>query len=362
MHITHLTAQHYRNIEAAAVSFAPGVNLLYGNNAEGKTNLLEAIYTFSRGKSFRGTAERDLVQIGKAGYAITGVFQTKKRSLSLSYRYENGVRSRYLNGAPVARACDMLGHARAVLFCPDHLDLLKGGPAERRLFLNIAISQLEPLYTKELLRYEKILRDRSALLRMAQKGCGLDRALYDTYSDALAASCAVIASYRRAYIGRLQQEAAPFLSDLSGGKESLTMQYVTDAEGESKEDYYQCLTEALPREIAAGCSLHGTHRDDLRFFLCGRDARIFASQGQMRSVVLALKLGEGVLAAGPEGDSPIYLFDDVLSELDEGRRRYLLHGAGRGQVIITSCERRGFEGVAAHEILVSSGTYRGEIV
>ena len=357
MYITEFQALQYRNIAAATLSFRPGVNLLWGDNAQGKTNLLEGIYTFARGKSFRLATDAELCRFGERGYSLSLSCVTKARTVSLAYRFQGGVRERLLGGAPVSRLSEMIGHFRAVLFCPDHLQLVKGGPGERRLFLNIAISQIDRLYLHALSRYEKLLANRNSLLKAAQKGLYLDRDLIGAYSEGMAEAGEEIHRARLNYITQLNEEAGALLHALSGERERLCLTYQSDVPGGTREDYLKRLTSSLDREVAAGCTLFGVQRDEMAIAINGRDARTYASQGQARSVVLALKLGEGEAARRIGGEYPVFLFDDVLSELDEGRRAFLLSGAGERQIIMTSCERRGFEGVAANEICVKNGSY-----
>lgn len=358
MYITDFHAINYRNMISTSITFSPGVNLLWGDNAQGKTNLLEALYTFARGKSFRGAKDDELCRFTTHSYSLLLTCRTAARALSLAYRYSEGRRERLMNGGTVSRLSEMIGHFRAVLFYPDQLQLVKGGPSERRLFLNVAISQLDPLYLKALARYEKLLANRNALLKQAQKGDPLDRDLLYTYSEGMAREGERIYLTRAAYIKQLSEEAAVLLSSLSGEREKLTLHYDSDIPGDGGfDDHMRRLTDHVEREVAAGCTLYGIQRDEMSMQINGRDARTYASQGQARSVVLALKLGEGEVARQQSGEYPVFLFDDVLSELDEGRRAFILRGAGERQMIMTSCERRGFEGVATHEIYVKEGNY-----
>ena len=357
MYVKSFEAQNYRNIGYASLSFTPGVNLLYGDNAQGKTNLLEGIYTFARGKSFRSASDTELCRFGESSYALSLLCRTAVRDISLAYRFSDGRRERRLGGAPVSRLSEMIGHFRAVLFYPDHLQLLKGGPSERRLFLNIAVSQLDPLYLSSLSRYEKLLTNRNSLLKAAQKTGYLDHDLIYAYSEGMAQECALIHRTRAAYIDKLNEEAGAWLSALSGERERLALTYESDVPDGTREGYLTRLTDNLSREAAAGCSLYGVQRDEMKIEINGKDARTYASQGQARSVVLCLKLGEGEAARRIGGEYPVFLFDDVLSELDEGRRTFILRGAGERQMIMTSCERRGFEGIAANEICVCDGVY-----
>ena len=358
MRINHLTLQNFRNYADQTVAFDSACNVICGENAQGKTNLLEGIYTFARGKSFRSASDTELCRFGESSYALSLLCRTAVRDISLAYRFSDGRRERRLGGAPVSRLSEMIGHFRAVLFYPDHLQLLKGGPSERRLFLNIAISQLDPLYLSSLSRYEKLLTNRNSLLKAAQKTGQLDHDLIYAYSEGMAQECALIHRTRAAYIDKLNEEAGAWLSALSGERERLALTYESDVPDGTREGYLTRLTDNLSREAAAGCSLYGVQRDEMKIEINGKDARTYASQGQARSVVLCLKLGEGEAARRIGGEYPVFLFDDVLSELDEKRRAYLLSEIHNKQVIMTSCERVSADN--ARIIRVRNGTYEEE--
>ena len=214
MNLTTLTAENYRNIASARLSFVPGVNLLFGQNAQGKTNALECIYLFARGKSYRGATDDNLVRFGEKGFRIGITFRAEQNEQSLEYRYWEGSRKRLRNGAPV-RLSEMIGLFRAVLFCPEHLSLVKGAPQERRAFLNIAISQCRPIYLKLCDEYNKILENRNCLLKEMQKGFRYDATELESWTERLSDVSAQIAAYRIAYIKKLAPHAADLLSDLS---------------------------------------------------------------------------------------------------------------------------------------------------
>ncbi len=361
MKITSLSVRNYRNIEEAELTFTGGVNLLFGANAQGKTNVLEAIYSFARGKSFRGASDTEQVLFGRGGFSLSLGYESGGRGQTLSYRYENGTRERKKNGAH-ATLREMIGSFRAVLFHPEHLQLVKGGPSERRAFLNIAISQIDPLYMHTLGRYQKILENRNSLLRLAQKTGEIDTVLLDTFTGELCREAALLYTKRQAYIDRLQVYASPLHAEMSDGRETLTLSFCTDIPARTDEvgarDYYLSLfSENGAREMGAGTTLFGPHRDDLSLFIGEREARVFASQGQQRTAVLALKMAEGEVSREECGEYPVFLFDDVLSELDARRRAFVLAGAEKKQMLITACDRGEIGDVCPNVIYVEGGRY-----
>lgn len=360
MNLLTLTAENYRNIASARLNFVPGVNLLYGQNAQGKTNALECVYLFARGKSYRGSGDEDLIRFGEKGFHIGISYKTKNGEQTLDYRYWEGSRKRQKNGAPV-KLSEMIGNFRAVLFCPEHLSLVKGAPQERRAFLNIAIAQCRPVYLKLCDEYNKILENRNCLLKEMQKGFRYDLEELESWTDRLADTAATIAEYRISYLKKLAPHAKDLLNDLSGSRETLQITYQSEAEGETpsdiKESYLKLFKENRSREIAAGCSLFGAHRDDADILINGISARAYGSQGQQRSAVLALKLAEGEVCRDETGEYPVFLFDDVMSELDETRRGYVLRETGDRQIVLTACESGGFDPRAVNMIGVENGIF-----
>lgn len=351
----------FRNIENETVTFSPGVNLLYGNNAEGKTNLLEAIYYFARGKSFRGAIDRELCGFSKPFYEIEASFTGGGRQRTLLYRYGGKEKIRKINGAPADSAADMIGHFRAVLFHPEHLSLVKGSPALRREFMNIAISQVDPSYISVYAAYQKILDNRNSLLKMASKGLPIEGDEIAVWSERLASYAARIAFARYRYIERLAPYAHNILSDISAGRENLNISYECEFQDETipilSEMYATLFMSDIRREIAAGFTVFGPHHDDIGITIGNHPAREFASQGQQRSITLAMKLSEGEVSNDISGEYPVFLFDDVMSELDSGRRQYLLSSLGERQLIVTACDERDFTVENARLIKTHGGKY-----
>lgn len=358
MYVSSVSFEGWRNLAAASVTFVPGINVLWGRNAQGKSNILEGIYFFARGRSFRGARERELVRFGDSfaraaltfrrdGYAADTALDAV---LPLS-----GKKRLTKNGAPLSSAAEMVGIFRAVLFTPSNLSIVAGGPAERRAFLDIALSQISGDYLACLRRYTKILNERNALIRRAGDGAPVSSEEWGVYAEGLAEYGARVAAYRREYVSLLGEAVARYFAGMTGGRETPSLEYRSHglydgipsllAEPGGRTDgtpLREKLTSNREREIAAGTTLWGIHKDEVVLSLNGAEAKSYASQGQQRSMVLSMKLGEAEIARRIGGEYPVILLDDVFSELDEERRRYILDslcgGDGERQIIVTSCE------------------------
>ena len=350
MFCRNICVENFRNIESANVDFCQGTNVLIGENAQGKTNLLEAIYMTALGKSFRQGTDKDTIRFGEEFCFIKNSYTDDTRDMEISMRIFSDRRAKRVeqNKVKIARTSEMVGSFKVVLFCPEHLSIIKEGPALRRSFLDVAISQIRPLYIKSLQRYATILKERNALIKDAEENRAAFNLTVDLFSDQLAYEAAVITGYRVKYIQKLKKYVAECFSDMTRERELPEIEYVSSCKLSEEEclDFEKC-REAYrslyfshhDREIGAGSTLWGIHKDDMEIYLNGNRARIFASQGQQRSLSLALKLAEGeIIKDDCGGDYPIFLFDDVLSELDAGRRQYLLSNLKGKQVILTCCE------------------------
>ena len=365
MECNRIRIKNFRNIEEADVTFDPGVNILIGANAQGKTNLLEAIHFTALGKSFRTSHDEDLIRFGSGGAEVSLDFTDSVRSQNISVRMMPGKRRQIEhNKVKITRLSDVVGLFRTVLFCPEHLSLIKEGPGERRNYLDIAISQLYPVYLKSLQRYNQILKQRNQLIRNAEDD---RRTFYDTiefWSSQLAHEAAVIARYRCRYLREASEHIISCFSEMTGEREIPEAVYAGSSHGEpasyenaeeTEKIYFELLTTHYDREIGAGTTLWGIHKDDIDIRINGKSARAFASQGQQRSLALAMKLAEGEVCAKICGEKPVFLFDDVFSELDSSRRAYLSGKMKDRQVIITTCEPSGI--IGGKIIQVENGIY-----
>ena len=366
MNVQSIRYRNFRNIEDACLSFSPGVNILWGNNAQGKTNALEGIYCFACGKSFRGVHDRELLRFGaeEGGLAMTFSDERREQKLELQL-FRSKSRRMVKNGVPIRRSADFVGTFHGVLFCPEHLSMIKGAPQLRRSFLDAAISQLRPAYLAALSDYAAVLKQRNALLKNEASDMRARMPLYEVLTSQMAELNTRIVLTRMKYIRLLDESVGMFLDDMTSGGERAVLTYVSDARPEELGGDAKAITEAFyeksmsyaAREFAAQTTLHGCHRDDIAITLNDREARLYASQGQDRSIALAMKLGEGELSRAATGEYPVFLFDDVLSELDGSRQQYLMQRLGGRQVIMTSCNESLFAGMDVHMIHVDDGSY-----
>ena len=344
MRIRKFRAEDFRNIESCEIDFSEGTNLIIGKNAEGKTNVIEGIYTFSRGRSFRTSDDRDLIKFGKEGFRISIEYEDADGISTLEYALFGRTRRRMKNGYKLSSAAEMLGNFRSVLFYPDDLRLVKGNPEERRSFLNVALAQTSPVYVADYSEFKTALENRNAILKNASKGLYFDEGELIAWGDVMAGYAANIYIERKKYTDELSRFAKEHLLELSHGEEELSLEYKSDilsgtlSKEEATAEYKEVFRRNLDRERAAGTSLFGPQRDDVIIKVSGHEARSFASQGQQRSIVLSMKLGEGDIIHSRFGEYPVYLFDDVLSELDDERRTYLAGKTDTLQTVITSCE------------------------
>ena len=369
MYCKAVTVENFRNIPSAKVGFCEGVNILIGDNAQGKTNLLEAIFYPSVGRSFRATQTAEMIRFGSPSADISLDFRDAKRDQNLHIRlFRDKKKIVEKNGVKIDRLSDMMGSFRAVLFCPEHLSLIKDGPAERRAYMDMAISRLYPTYMHTLQRYQYFLKQRNALIKDAFR----DRATFDAtielWSEQLAAEAAVISDMRLKFVHRAEKHVRECFAEMTGEKETPVLIYdgsssqpedeYADRE-KTKQRYFELLMSSHDREIAVGSTLWGIHKDDIDIRLNDKSARIYASQGQQRSLALAMKLSEGEITKEEFGDDPVFLFDDVLSELDGMRREFLIHRIRDKQVILTTCENESLFGLGdAKMIRVEGGSYR----
>lgn len=358
MRVDEIRTDAFRLLKKQAIAFDPGVNVICGENAQGKTTLLEAVYLLTGSKSFRTRLDRDLIAFGEESAILQGKINACGRDQTVDILLARG-RSRRMkvNGA-VKKSSDMTENLTAVIFSPDDLQLVRGAAALRRRMMDMAIGQLRPGYRRILSDYNEIYENKTRILRdWHEKPALLDP--LDEFSDVLCRCSAKLVRYRASFADRLTEAARPIHTDFSGGREQIGLQYqtvstVTDPKADEKTIYEQIAQrqrELRQAELDAGQCLVGAHKDELAIFINDIDARSFASQGQTRTAALSLKLAERDLFLQETGESPVLLLDDVLSELDAARQEFVLNRIGKGQTLITCCSEDSVQRLIGGKVL-----------
>ena len=340
MKIHTLQINQFRNIESLFLNFDEEVNIIYGENAQGKTNILEALWLFTGMRSFRGSKDAEQIRFGENKATLTTEF-TNARMLQRAEIVFDEKKSAVLSGVKLGSGGDFSEHFHAVIFSPEHLSLVKGGPRERRQFCDNALCQIKPRFQEYLTKYKKNLVQRNAVLKDYKNNSSVEIML-DIFEENLAHLGTQIILQRKKYLKALSKQAKEIYEGISSGKESITLSYAASFACENDEEMEQAYLSALKKsrmdDMATLSTSIGPHRDDIEIEINGISARKFASQGQQRSAVLALKLGEANVLKEKTGEQPIALLDDVMSELDEVRQDYILHHIDGWQVFITCCD------------------------
>lgn len=334
MIIRELQLLNFRNLKLVRADFAPGLNVICGPNAQGKTNLLEAVYMLVTGRSFRAGHERELIPWDREGYEATIVRAVVVKSAAPEkyvLTFNQSEKNILVNGMPIARLGDLVGRINAVLFTPGDLALVQAGPEGRRRFLDVLLAQTSREYLHHLQRYDLALRQRNALLK--QRGRGSSARQEISVRDVqLAESGAVITRLRAGAIAQLSRLSGAAYASISGAREPMALTYEPSA-GPASEDsddnarrqsLADALAASLDDDLRRGFTTTGPHRDNFSFLLEGKDARQFGSQGQQRSCVLAVRFAETYYMEAATGEKPVLLLDDLMSELDEDRKRAVL--------------------------------------
>ena len=345
MRVDKIALSGFRNYQWESVDFAPGVNVISGRNAQGKTNLLESVYMLSCGRSFRTRFDRELVGFGFSSAEILARVWSHDRQQDINIRLSPGQSKRIMVNSVKKSAGELTDVVNTVLFSPDDLNLIKEGAALRRRLMDNAISQIRPRYAELLSQFNRFYEHKSRILKdWREKPSLLDT--LDEFSDGMCRVSAQIIRYRASYTARLARSAPAIHREFSGDGERLELGYrtistVRDTSASSKEIYYDiCEHQERHRraELESCQCLTGIHKDELEISINGRPARSFASQGQTRTAALSLKLAEREILQEETGEYPVLLLDDVLSELDMKRQEFVLNRIGGGQTLISCCE------------------------
>ena len=342
MVVTGYRAEHFRNLKNIELIPDPGVNVIFGENGQGKTNIIESIWMFTGCHSFRTHKSAELIEKGKreAKVSLSFTAHGMENDAHLSVQQK---REFVLNSAVKQSPRRFLGEFQSVVFSPSALSIVQDAPAERRRFLDIAISMIRPAYSAHLLKYSKILANRNALLKQIAVGAA-DEAYLDAWDEHLSRCGARLTMYRLHYVDDAARIAAEIYKEISGGKEEMRLEYQQSSSSFSVDEYemteniYMALQKTREADIRRQQTGVGPHKDDLLIQVDGLAARSYASQGQQRSAALALKLAEAYVIKNVSGEYPVILLDDVMSELDSGRQNLLLEYLKNWQVFITCCD------------------------
>ena len=338
MKIIQIVLRNFRNYKELEWNLEPGVNVLMGANAQGKTNLLEAIGYCSTGRSHRTSYDKECIQIGENDAFIRIVYSGDGRSADRKNMVEmhlrrNGAKSAALNRVPVQKINDLFGCIQTVLFSPEDLSLIKEGPAKRRRFMDMEICQVDKVYLHALQQYHILLKQRNQLLKDSFRQEEA-RELISVYDEQFASFACRLIRRRREFVEKLAGWAPGICAQISGDQEKIEFFYEMNV-SEDEELILKKLKEHLEQDLRTGTTTAGPHRDDIGIRMNGMDVRTYGSQGQKRTAALSMKLAEMEMMKEETGQSPILLLDDVMSELDENRQRYLVESIEKYQTIIT---------------------------
>ena len=336
MKINDFSIKNYRNIEDIYFEPFDGVNIIYGENAQGKTNILEAMFLFTGLKSFRSSKDSELLQFGKAQARLNIGFSTAQRDHKGEIKITDRRRAS-LNGVSLKSPTELMSRFPAALFSPGFMSLIQSGPSERRKFIDSAICQIKPKYAVILSEYTKLIKQRNAVLRDNEDIKSV-KLFLDCINESFCNLGEEIFKERKAYLDLLLPYASDIYSGLSSGREEISFTYLRKgchSEGETLSDILKSHEKA---DISAKMTLTGPHRDDIEININGVSARSFGSQGQKRSAAIALKLSEAEVIKNIIGEEPVILLDDVMSELDTARQDYILNHIKNRQVFITCCD------------------------
>ncbi|MEC1258852.1 DNA replication/repair protein RecF [Bacillus swezeyi] len=364
MYIQNLTLSSYRNYERLELQFENKVNVIIGENAQGKTNLMEAIYVLAMAKSHRTSNDKELIRWDEDYAKIEGRVIKKNGSVPIQLVISKKGKKGKVNHIEQQKLSRYVGAVNTIMFAPEDLNLVKGSPQVRRRFLDMEIGQVSPVYLHDLSLYQKILSQRNHFLKQLQTRKQTDQTMLDVLTEQLTEFAAKVVMKRLQFVDQLEKWAQPIHSGISRGLEELTLKYhtslhVSDSPDLSKmiNSYQETFSKLRDKEIERGVSLSGPHRDDVLFYVNGRDVQTYGSQGQQRTTALSLKLAEIDLIQEEIGEYPILLLDDVLSELDDYRQSHLLHTIqGRVQTFVTTTSVDGID----HETLNEAGIFRVE--
>ena len=336
MQIKSLEFENFRNYTQLAIEFDPDINIIYGENAQGKTNILEGIYLCGLGKSHRHSKENEIIRKGETEAHIKGEFQKDTSHLRIDIHLKkNGSKGVAVNQIPIKKLSELYGNVNVIIFSPEDLDLIKRGPSVRRNFVNQELCQIDPIYVSDLINYSKILGQRHELFKKMEENRDNVAELLETldiWDLQLVSYGTRIIERRTSFLEELNEIIFDIHYKITEGKEKLKLVYEPNVRA---EDFYENLLKNRERDRIYKNTSVGPHRDDFSFYEGNTNLKIYGSQGQQRTCVLSLKLSEIRMIEQAKKEKPILLLDDVLSELDRNRQQKLLQNIGQTQTIIT---------------------------
>ena len=352
MLITSLKLQNFRNYDELKINFNKDINVIYGDNAQGKTNILEAIFLTSIGKSFRTNKDKELIKMGKEFSRVEVEFSKSDRSGSIKIDLSEN-KNVFVNGVKIKKLSELLGNMNVVIFTPDDINILKDGPAKRRRFLDIFISQLRPNYVYCLNMYLKALEQRNNYLKQI-KFENKSEEFLEIWDEKIVEYAEKVFNYRQEFIKKISDKIKIVHSNITENNEDINIKYISDFEG--KENFLKKLKNNRKLDISKGYTSSGIHRDDFNIFINNNLINIYGSQGQHRTAILSLKMSELKVIYDEIGENPILLLDDFMSELDEKRRTNFLNNIKDTQVLVTCTEKIKLEKINFNVYNVKNGT------
>ncbi len=339
MYINEINLKNFRNYEEQEIKLNPHINIFYGDNAQGKTNILEAIFLGGFGKSFRTSKEKEMIKLEKDFLEVNIKYQKSDRDGKIKLQIANKKQVE-VNGVKIKKLSELIGNLNLVIFTPDDIQILKNGPDKRRRFLDMMIGQLRPNYVYNLNNYLKTLEQRNNYLRQIKEENKPEEML-EIWDEKLAEYAQIICKYRKEFIEKIKEKIKEIHPKITENNEELNLNYITECE--NKENYLLLLKQRRKLDIIKGFTTKGIHRDDFTVFINNKEIGIYGSQGQHRTAILTLKLAELYVIYDEIGEYPILLLDDFMSELDENRRKSFVQYIKDTQVIITCTDKMQLE-------------------
>lgn len=335
MLISDIELTNFRNYKKVKIKLNNGINIFYGDNAQGKTNILESIYVCAIGKSFRTRKDKDLIYIGEEQASVNVKYKKRDRDgeINIDISKQKSIK---LNGIKINKLSELIGNIVVVTFTPEDIGILKNGPANRRHFLDMLIGQLRPAYIYDLNMYLKILEQRNIYLRQI-KIENKSEDMLDIWDEKLAEYAFIISNYRNDFMEKIKNKIKKIHSEITDNREDIEIKYLTECL--DKKNYLNLLKQRRKLDIIKSYTTKGIHRDDFNIYINKKELSIYGSQGQHRTAMLSLKLSEVNIIEDEIGEKPVLLLDDFMSELDSKRRNHFLEKINDTQVIITCTDK-----------------------